>query len=95
MYTTLAAQVRDLDSVPVLRPRFNQRCGHPILLMPSVVKAVREARGDTNLREILMGFHQKYDIQVDDEFILDDFDTVVEFNKLSERILIKRNGRNR
>jgi molybdenum cofactor cytidylyltransferase len=95
VYATLAAQIRDLHSVPVVRPRFGQRCGHPILLMPSVVKAVREAQDHTNLREILMGFHPKYDIQVDDEFILDDFDTAIEFESLKERIRVKRNGSNR
>jgi hypothetical protein len=63
--------------------------------MPSVVKAVREAQDHTNLREILMGFHPKYDIQVDDEFILDDFDTAIEFESLKERIRVKRNGSNR
>ena len=94
VYTALAAQVRDVHSLSVVRPRFGQRVGHPILLMPSVVKAVCEAQNDTNLRAILMGF-PKYDIQVDDEFILDDFDTAVEFKKLTEQMRIKRKGSNR
>ena len=94
VYATLAAQVRDLHSLPVVRPRFGQRSGHPILLMPSAVKAVREAYGDTNLQEILNGFHPKHDIQVDDEFILEDFDTADEFRELGERIRARRKGSN-
>jgi molybdenum cofactor cytidylyltransferase len=90
VYAALAAQVQDLHSVPVIRPRFGQRVGHPIVLMPSVVKAVREAPKNTNLREILLGFHPKHDIQVNDEFILEDFDTAIEFKRLQNRIRGRR-----
>jgi molybdenum cofactor cytidylyltransferase len=90
VYAALAAQVQDLHSVPVLRPKVGQKVGHPILLMPSVVKAVREAPKNTNLREILLGFHPKHDIQVNDEFVLEDFDTAIEFKRLQDRIRGKR-----
>jgi molybdenum cofactor cytidylyltransferase len=95
VYARLAAEVRDLHSTPVLRPRFGLRAGHPVLLLPSAVKAVREARGDTILSEVLDRFENKLDVPVDDEFVLEDFDTANEFEVLRKRVRVQgeRGGR--
>lgn len=89
VYGRLAAEVGDLHSTPVLRPRFGLRGGHPVLLMPAAVKAVREARGDSKLSEVLERFENKLDVPVDDEFVLEDFDTADEFEALKERIRVQ------
>lgn len=86
VYAKLVAEVEDLHSIQIFRPQFGRRAGHPILIMPSVVTAVCEASDKADLREILRSFADMRDVQVDDEFVLEDFDTAVEFEKLKEKI---------
>lgn len=71
----------------VVRPVYHGRSGHPILLSPSAIRAVQEAQKNTNLRTVLSPFN-RFDVVVEDDLILYDFDTLEQFENLKARLLI-------
>ncbi len=92
VYVALARAVDSLRGEPVVRPMNGNRTGHPILLMPPVVKAVRDADDGASLRDVLRGFVPKRDVWVDDDSIHRDFDTKAEFEEMAARMSAGKNG---
>jgi CTP:molybdopterin cytidylyltransferase MocA len=84
VYRLLARAYRDgIDEV--VRPVHRGRGGHPVLLAPSVLDAVRAAPGSATLRDVL-GSHRVLDTELDDELACLDFDTRQEYLDLVQRI---------
>jgi molybdenum cofactor cytidylyltransferase len=69
------------DPRPVLRPVFDGRRGHPVLLGPEAVTAVLAAGADSNLRDVLAPLPGR-DVAVDDPLVLRDFDTTADLEAL-------------
>lgn len=86
VYQTLADAADMFHGDHVFRPMHRGRVGHPILLMPQAVSLVRQARPDSNLRNVLKSVNPQRDISVEDELILYDFDTPAEFRLLEKLI---------
>ncbi|UCH98462.1 MAG: NTP transferase domain-containing protein, partial [Candidatus Aminicenantes bacterium] len=68
----------------VFIPVFNDRKGHPILLKSVLVKELLAEPGDSNLRKFInrKGFTP---VQVDDDVILVDIDTMEDYQRVKER----------
>jgi molybdenum cofactor cytidylyltransferase len=79
------AEASALKPGTVLRPAYGGRSGHPVLLLPAAVRAVQEADPVSNLRKVLAPL-PCFDVEVDDEFVLRDFDTIAEFANLRARL---------
>jgi CTP:molybdopterin cytidylyltransferase MocA len=73
------------DPRDVVRPTFGGRRGHPILLSPEAVRAVREADPEATLREVLAPL-EGADVPVEDDLVLFDFDTLEELAALRARL---------
>ena len=71
----------DAQDIDVIRPAFNDRPGHPILLNINAVRRAQRAPASTTLRDVLRPL-RRLDLPVDDELILQDFDTLEDFQKL-------------
>jgi CTP:molybdopterin cytidylyltransferase MocA len=84
VYSVLAA-VYEKNPREVIRPIFRDRAGHPILLSPSTILAVQQAGDNTNLREVLSNF-RKFDVAVNTDLILHDFDTKEQFEVLKKKL---------
>lgn len=69
----------------VLRPFFGGRRGHPVLLSPAAVRAVREAAPDGTLREVLAPL-PSLDVDAPDDLVLFDFDTQEALETLRARL---------
>ena len=86
VYRTLAnAFESDTGEADVIRPVYKDRPGHPILLDTRAVGAVQNAPAQGTLRDVLRAL-RRVDVQVDDELILHDFDTLADFEKLKESL---------
>jgi molybdenum cofactor cytidylyltransferase len=83
--TLVAAYLNKIDNAEVFRPFYQGHSGHPILLSSDTVMAVCNASPQTNLRQALAS-RRFSDIEVDDEFIHCDFDTVLEYEALKSRL---------
>lgn len=57
-----------------VRPVHRGRGGHPVLLSPEVLSAVRDAPGSANLRQVLGG-RRVSSVELDDDLACLDFDT--------------------
>jgi molybdenum cofactor cytidylyltransferase len=89
VYKTLAsAYLSKTHNAEVFRPFYQGYSGHPILLSPDTALAICNASPETNLRQVLASC-KRSNISVDDEFILCDFDTVLEYEALKSRVLQK------
>ncbi len=84
VYRALAEEY-DEHKDACFRPTHQGRPGHPVLLAPSVVRAVLDASPQSNLREVLAA-RTRVDIEVDDDLILRDFDTPEAFEYLKARL---------
>jgi molybdenum cofactor cytidylyltransferase len=69
----------------VVRPLSDGRRGHPVLLSPAAVRAVREADPEATLREALASLPGA-DVPVSDDLVLFDFDTLEELAALRARL---------
>jgi CTP:molybdopterin cytidylyltransferase MocA len=69
----------------VVRPVFEGRRGHPILLSPEAARAVQEADAEDTLRGVLAPF-ESVDVPVEDDLVLFDFDTLEELAALRVRL---------
>jgi molybdenum cofactor cytidylyltransferase len=65
----------------VLRPTFNGRPGHPILLSEQTANVVQRAPLSSNLR-VELAQCRRGNVEVDDEFVLRDFDTIEDFRAI-------------
>ena len=72
----------------VYRPIYNGQAGHPVLISAATVRLVQQASPDKTLRKVLSPL-QKRDVEVDDELILLDFNTLEEFETLKQKILAR------
>jgi len=84
VYRALVAEL-DAHRSAVLRPVHGGRPGHPVLLGAETVAAVRAARSDSTLREVLAE-RPRRDVAVDDELVLVDFDTPEDFAALARKL---------
>ncbi|MGD2090720.1 MAG: nucleotidyltransferase family protein [Candidatus Aminicenantes bacterium] len=75
---------RDESGQFVFIPVFNGRKGHPILVKSDLVKELLEEPDDSNLRKFIKrkGFTP---VQVDDDSILVDIDTIEDYQRAKER----------
>jgi molybdenum cofactor cytidylyltransferase len=71
-----------------VRPVYRGRGGHPVLLSPAVVAALRSAPRTATLREVLAGF-RLIDLEQDDELVCVDFDTRGEYLDLKTRLALR------
>ncbi|MDJ0766675.1 MAG: NTP transferase domain-containing protein [Myxococcota bacterium] len=69
------------SQVQVIRPLFNGRPGHPILLAPSAIQVVQQADPTTTLRDVLVSLH-KVDVPVKNRWILKDMNTKAQYEHL-------------
>jgi len=84
VYRRLAREYRPgVDDA--VRPVHRGRGGHPALLSPEVLGAVREAPGSATLREVLGG-RRVLDVELDDDLACVDFDTHAEYLDLAQRL---------
>lgn len=86
------AEASALKPCMVLRPACGGRSGHPVLLSPAAVRAVQDADPSSNLREVLASL-PCFDVEVNDELVLHDFDTIAEFAALRARLERAPDGR--
>ncbi|MFA7560470.1 MAG: nucleotidyltransferase family protein [Candidatus Izemoplasmatales bacterium] len=64
-------------------PSFNHRLGHPIFIKAELIESLRNTKA-TNLKD----FRNQYDyeiINVNDQYILKDIDTIEDFKRILER----------
>ena len=75
---------RDQSGPCIFIPVFNGRKGHPILVKSDLVKELLEEPDDSNLRKFInrKGFAL---VEVDDDAILLDIDTMADFQRAKER----------
>lgn len=78
----------------VVRPVHRGRGGHPVLLAPEVLAAVREAPRSATLREVLAG-RRRNDVELADDLVCVDFDTRAEYLDLMERLATRARSRGR
>lgn len=85
---------RDESGHCVFIPAFNSRKGHPILVKSDLVKELLEEPDDSNLRKFInrKGFKA---VEVDDDAILVDIDTMEDYQRAKERYSPQRAQRNR
>jgi CTP:molybdopterin cytidylyltransferase MocA len=84
VYEALAAALAG-SRCEVARPTYEGRRGHPVLLSPAAVRAVGAAPAGSNLREILSTM-RGLDVEVPDDLVLFDFDTLDELDLLRGRL---------
>ncbi|MEZ4225253.1 MAG: nucleotidyltransferase family protein [Polyangiaceae bacterium] len=75
---TIRALLDNLSGADVVRPRCRGQRGHPVYLSASALKAVRRAELDQRLSDVLRELPVLRDVEVEDEGVLDDFDTAIE-----------------
>lgn len=73
------------DRYAVYRPTYSGRSGHPILLAGKTVEWIRKTPQHHSLREVLKPL-EKRDVEVENELILQDFNTAEEFETLKKRM---------
>jgi CTP:molybdopterin cytidylyltransferase MocA len=78
----------------VVRPVHAGRGGHPVLLAPEVLDAVRRAPASATLREVLAG-RRRRDVELADDLACVDFDTRAEYLSLVERLVAPANSERR
>jgi molybdenum cofactor cytidylyltransferase len=68
----------------VVKPRFEGRSGHPILIRQPAIDALRKADANSNAKAVLSNFSATY-VDVDDPGVADDCDTPQDYSRLLAR----------
>src|SRR6056297_758715 len=80
LYFKLAEMAAQSDEYDIIRPVFQERPAHPVLLRRSVVKSIRSLPADANMQQVFM-YHSTHsgqkvmEVPVDEPGSLFDIDT--------------------
>ena len=90
IYQALSIKMRESNG-DVVRPVYQGRGGHPILLSAEAVTAVRSSLPSSNLRAVL-GERVKVDVEVSESSVLFDLDTNEDYLRLQEKFKFEVKG---
>lgn len=74
------------ENTGVLRPLYNGKSGHPILIDAGLIDTFLTTETDSGLKGLIDLVEDKKDIEVDDEGILYDADTIEDYKRLKKYV---------